>query len=225
MFPAVMETIRILVVDETPRLTQDLLLALRRRTGFQVLGPVPDEHSAVDAIAEVRPDLVLVQLDRRDDRGVGIVSAIRNESSIRVMTATRYPAAPLVELALAAGACGVLPDGKDAPSLVSAFHRAIAGELVLPSDGPPVSVDRLREGRTRRVQVALLATLTGREHEVLAALAEGASTPEIALELGISPATVQTHVKNILGKLGVHSKVEAVGAAWRNGLGLSARSA
>lgn len=220
-----METIRILVVDESPGLTQDLLLALRRRTGVQVLGPVPDAASALEACANVRPDLVVVRLDRPDDRGVAIVSAIRSGSSVRVMTSTQHPAAPLVELALAAGACGVLPSERGSSILVRAFQRAIAGELVLPADGLPMLVDGLQEGRTRMAQVALLATLTGREREVLAALAEGATTPGIALELGISPATVQTHVKNILCKLRVHSKVEAIGAAWRCGVVLGARSA
>jgi two-component system nitrate/nitrite response regulator NarL len=220
-----METIHILVVDESPGLTQALLLALRRRTGIRIIGPVPDDASALEVCAEVRPDLVVVQLDRRDDRGVAIVSAIRAGSSIRVMTATQHPSAPLVELALAAGACGVLPSEQGSLSLVNAFHRAIAGELVLPPDGQPVVVGGLRGGRTRMAQAALLATLTDREREVLAAVAEGSTTLDISLELGISPATVQTHVKNILGKLGVHSKVEAVGAAWRAGLALSSRSA
>jgi DNA-binding NarL/FixJ family response regulator len=220
-----METIRILVVDESPGLTQDLLLALRRRPSVQVLGPVPDDTSALEACADMPPDIAVVQLDRRDDRGVAVVSAIRAGAPIRVLAATRHPAAPLAELALAAGACGVLPAERGASSLVNAFRRAIAGELVLPTDGAPALLDDLREGRTRMVEVALLATLTGREREVLAALAQGATTPGIALELGISSATVQTHVKNILGKLRVHSKVEAVGAAWRAGLALSSRSA
>lgn len=213
-----METIRILVVDESPGLTQELLLALRRRSGFQILGPVPDHTPALDACAEQRVDLVLVQLDRRDDRGVGIVSEIRTGSKTRVMAATRHPVTSVVELALAAGACGVLWGDRDPVGLVSAFRRALAGELVLPVDGLPILVDRLREDRTRRVQAARLATLTGREREVLEALAGGASTMAIAVELGISRATVQTHVKNIFGKLGVHSKVEAAGAAWRTGL-------
>jgi DNA-binding NarL/FixJ family response regulator len=225
MFLAVMEMISVLVVDENPGLAQDMLLALRRRAGVQVLGPVPDETTALDACLDVRPDLVVVQLDRQDERGVSIVSAIRGGSSIRVMTATKRPAAPLVELALAAGACGVLPSELGASSLLNAFRRAIAGELVLPPDGVPVLMDRVRNGRTRMVQIALVATLTGREREVLAALAQGVTMPGIAFELGISRATVQTHVKNILGKLEVHSQVEAVGTAWRAGLALSSRSA
>ncbi|MGH2679897.1 MAG: LuxR C-terminal-related transcriptional regulator [Actinomycetota bacterium] len=220
-----MHTIRILVADESPALTQTMSLSLRRRSGFEVIGPVPDAPSALEVCAEACPDLVVVNLDRNDHQGIAIVSAVRNGSSIRVMTATRHPGAPLMELALAAGACGVLPSDHGPSSLVNAFHRALAGQLVLPADGPSPIVDDLRAGRARMVQLSLLETLTGREREVLTALAEGATTPGIALELGISPATVQAHVKNIFGKLHVHSKVEAIGAAWRGGLSLVPRSA
>ena len=220
-----MDTIRILVIGESLGLAQDLLLALRRRTGFQVLGPVPDDTAALELMAEAQPDIVVVQLDRLDGRGVAIVSAIRSQTQIRVMVATRYPAAPVVELALAAGACGVLPIDREPSSLVSAFRRAAAGELVLPAEDRPLLVDQLQEARTRRTRQDLLTTLTTREREVIGAIASGATTIGIAIELGISPATVQTHVKNILRKLEVHSKVEAVGVAWRGGVALDARSA
>jgi DNA-binding NarL/FixJ family response regulator len=225
MFPAGMETIRILVVGESPSLTQDLLFAFRRRTGFEVLGPVPDDAAALEVLAETQPDLVVVELDRLDGRGVSIVSAIRNRTQVRVMAATRYPAAPDVELSLAAGACGVLAPDREPSSLVSAFRRAAAGELVLPGEDVPQLVGQLQEARARRTRQALLTTLTEREREVIAAMANGATTTGIAFELGISPATVQSHVKNILGKLGVHSKVEAVSVAWRSGFALDARSA
>ena len=220
-----MDTIRILVVSESLGLAQDLLLALRRRTGFQVFGPVPDEKAALELFAQAQADIVVVHLDRPDGRGVGIVSAITSRADVRVMVATRYPAALDVELALAAGACGVLPTDREPTSLVSAFRRAAAGELVLPADDRPLLVGRLQEARAKRGREDLLTTLTEREREVIAAMAKGASTTGIALELGISPATVQSHVKNILGKLGVHSKVEAIGVAWRGGLALDARSA
>jgi len=225
MFLAAMDVIPLLVVDETPGLTQDLLLALRRRSRFQVLGPVPHEVEALEAIAEHAIEMVIVQLDRRDDRGVAIVTAIRNGSSARVLAATALSATPSIELALVAGACGVLPTDLGSGSLADAFRRALAGELVLPVDELPTLVDRLRETRLRRLQDAGLATLTERERQVLAALSGGESTSTIALALGISPATVQTHIKNILSKLGVHSKVEALGAAWRGGLVVGARSA
>lgn len=225
-----MDMMRILVIGESLGLAQDLLLALRRRTGFQVLGPVPDELAALELFAEVRPDIVVVELDRLDGRGVAIVSAIRTQSQVRVMAVTRCPSARDVELALAAGACGVLPTDREPSSLVSAFRRAAAGELVLPADDrPPLDrlplVDDLREARGRHPRRDLFTTLTEREREVILAIAGGATTSGIAFELGISPATVQTHVKNILRKLEVHSKVEAVSVAWRDGVALDVRSA
>jgi DNA-binding NarL/FixJ family response regulator len=225
MLLAAMDVTPVLVVDETPGLTQDLLLALRRRSGFQVLGPVPDEEAALDAIVEGAIEMVIVQLDRRDGRQIEIVSAIRNGSSARVLAATGHSATPSIELALVAGACGVLPTDLAPSNLAAAFRRALSGELVLPVDELPVLVDRVWESRARRLQGARLASLTERERQVLAALSDGETTSAIAVQLGISPATVQTHVKNILGKLGVHSKVEALGAAWRGGLAVGARSA
>jgi DNA-binding NarL/FixJ family response regulator len=220
-----MDPIRILVVAESPGLARDLSVSLRRRPGFEVLGQVPDDPAALEMFAEGYPAIVVVQLDRLDGRGVGVVSAISSETQLRVMVATRYPAAPEVELALAAGACGVLPTDRKPPSLMSAFRRVAAGELVLPGDDRPVLVDQLDEVRPRRTRQSLLTTLTDREREVMAAMASGSTTTGIAFELGISRATVQTHVRNILGKLGVHSSVEAVGVAWRGGLVLDARSA
>ena len=225
----VMDTIRILMVGESLGLAQDLLLALRRRTGFQVLGPVPDDAAALELFAEARPDIVVVELDRLDGRGVAIVSAIRTQTQVRVMAVTRHPSTRDVELALAAGACGVLPTDREPSNLVSALRRAAAGELVLPADDrSPLDrplTDELQEARSRHPRRDLFTTLTEREREVIEALTGGATTSGIALEFGISPATVQSHVKNILRKLEVHSKVEAVSVAWRRGVTLDARSA
>jgi DNA-binding NarL/FixJ family response regulator len=220
-----MDEIRVLIVDGSPGLARDLLPALRRRSGLQVLGPVRGEDDAIRALADAPVDIVVVDLDRADERGVALIAALRNASDTRVMASTRHVASPLVELALAAGACGVLPTEGNPAQLIEAFRRALAGELVLPVAELPSLVDRLWQARTRRDEHVLLASLTRREREVLGALANGATTSELAVELGISPATVQTHVKNVLGKLGVHSQVEAVGAAWRAGLAVSARSA
>ena len=220
-----MDELRVLIVDDGIGLAQDLLLALRRRPGLEVLGPVAEEADALRILSETLVDIVVVGLDRADERGVELIASLRTASDIRVMAATRHVASPLVELALAAGACGVLPTEREPAHLVAAFKRALAGELVLPVAELPTLVDRLWQARARRSEHVLLATLTEREREILGALADGATTSELASELGISPATVQTHVKNVLGKLGVHSKVEAVGTAWRAGLTLTSRSA
>lgn len=220
-----MHDIRLLVVDEGPGLTRDLLLALRRRPGWQVLGPVVDDAAAIGVLVRETMDLVVVDLERRDQVGVAIVTGIRNASDVRVMVAMQDPGSSLVELALAAGACGVLPARGGPSHVADALRRALAGELVLPAEDHPALVDALWQARARRSERSLLATLTAREREILAALVDGSTTSEIAHGFGISPTTVQTHVKNVLGKLGVHSKVEAFGAAWRAGLVLSSRSA
>ena len=211
------DPIRVLVVDETPGLTQGLILALPRRGPVQVLGPVPDAPEALAALEEGLADLVLVGLDRSDGRGNEVVGAIRDGGGrIRVLAASGLAGSDVTGAALAAGACGVLPAERDR-SLVEVFRRALAGELVLPADVLPRLVDRLVAGR----RLCGLSSLTARESEILRSLADGMSTTEIASSLSISPLTVQSHVKSILAKLGVHSKVEAVRLAWRHGLGSS----
>ena len=212
-------------MEERLGLTQSLLLALRRYPELEVWGPVTTSADAIEELAGSPFDIVVVDLDRTDEHGVAVVAAIRNSSDSRVIAATRHAASPLVELALAAGACGVLPVDREPAQLVGAFHRALAGELVLPVADLPSIVDRLWQVRARRAEHDHVASLTGREREILEAFADGATTAEIATRFEISPATVQTHVRNILAKLGVHSKVEALGAAWRAGLTVSSRSA
>ena len=212
-------------MEEHLGLAQGLLLALRRRPGLEVRGPVATGAHALEALAQEHVDIVVVDLDRRDENGVALVASLRDATAVRIMAATRHAGSPVVELALAAGACGVLPTDRDPAQLVGAFRRALAGELVLPVADLPSLVDRVWQARAHRTEHQLVATLTVTEREILEALAEGATTAQIAIERRISPATVQTHVRNILMKLGVHSKVEALGAAWRTGLTVGSRSA
>jgi DNA-binding NarL/FixJ family response regulator len=222
-----MEDIKVLVVDERPGLTQALLLALPKRGHVRVLGPVPDVSSAREAIAEGLGDVIVVGLDREDGLGIAIVAALRDaDEGARILVATRHELPDTAAVALAAGARGVLPNEREPHPLIDAFRRARAGELVLPARDLPFLVDRLRErGRPGRDERALLASLTGREVEILALFAEGMSTRDLADRLDISPLTVQSHVKNILAKLGVHTKVEAVRIAWRHGLDAASRTA
>ena len=219
------EHIRVLVVDDGSELTQGLLLALPSAGPIRVLGPIADAAEALEVIREGRADLVLVDLDRLDGRGIEIVSAIRDaRADVRVLASSRISGADAATLALAAGACGLLPPQRDR-SLIDVFRRAYAGELVLPAEDLPRLVDRLRGPGTSPSGPERLATLTRRECEILSGLSEGRSTTELALELGISPLTVQSHVKNILAKLGVHTKVEAVRMVWQHGLGSFTRTA
>jgi two-component system nitrate/nitrite response regulator NarL len=217
------EDIRVLVVDRGPGLANGLICGLPG-DGVSVLGPVVDATAALRALKLEPINLVLVDLDRADDDGVEIVRKIREVAErTRVIGVTAQRGPDLAAGALAAGACGVVTPEPNGESLVSVFRRALAGELILPAIHLSNLVDRLRDGRESTV--CKLEFLTTRELEILRALADGASTAEISRSLGIRPMTVQSHVKNILSKLGVHSKVEAVTLAWRFGLGSVTRSA
>ena len=222
-----MEDITVLVVGERPGLTQGLLLALPRRGHVRVLGPVADVGAAVAVIDDGLADVIVVDLDRIDGAGIAIVAALRDaRDEVRILVATKNDGPDTAAVALAAGARGVLPTEREAHPLIDAFRRVCAGELVLPARDLPSLVDRLRE-RTApaRDDRMLMRSLTDRERETLALLADGLSTQEVAARLGISPLTVQSHVKNILSKLGVHTKVEAVRMAWRHGLRTETRTA
>jgi DNA-binding CsgD family transcriptional regulator len=96
------------------------------------------------------------------------------------------------------------------------FRRAAAGELILPATHLAALVELVRASRLDG-DGARIDALTRREREVLALLADGHTTQEVSEALSISVMTVQSHVKNVLAKLGVHSKVEAIRFAWRSG--------
>jgi DNA-binding NarL/FixJ family response regulator len=218
------EDIRVLVVVGGPGVAHGLICGLPG-DGVNVVGPVADAAAAVEALEREPINLVLVDLDRPDGNGIDIVRQVRGVGDrIRVIGVTAQQGPDLAAGALAVGACGVVSPEPNAESLVSVFHRALAGELILPAIHLSNLVDRLRDGREASA-VCRLDFLTGRELEILRLLADGASTAEIAHSLGIRPMTVQSHVKNILAKLGVHSKVEAVTLGWRFGLGSVTRSA
>ncbi|MDP9483523.1 MAG: LuxR C-terminal-related transcriptional regulator, partial [Chloroflexota bacterium] len=99
-------------------------------------------------------------------------------------------------------------------------RRAAAGELVMPERDLAPVLEQLRGERIRSQADSLLRRLTPREMEILRALAAGETGLQTAERLGISALTVQSHVKSILAKLGVHSKIEAVTLAWRYGLAI-----
>ncbi len=219
------DQIRVLVVDEGPTLARELARAMPVRGPARVIGPVPDAADAIDRLGAGLVDLVVVELDRSDGRGTdSIAEIVAGGGRGRVLASSRNGGPDVAASALSAGASGVLPPRRD-PSLLDVFRRALAGELVLPVEDLSTLVDRLTSSGSDGPVADPVAVLTHREREILRSLAAGASTIDVAEAFGISPLTVQSHVKNILAKLGVHSKVEAVRIAWRHGLASASRSA
>ena len=177
-------------------------------------------------VARVGPDVVLMDIDLPGIDGIEATRRIRELSPLtQVVIITAYQEPAVMAQAIEAGACGFVPKTETADQLVGVIRGAAAGEMILPSGDIRAVLGKLQAAqRARNDADRLIDQLTSREIQILQSIAQGRSTKEVAESLFISQLTVQTHVKNILGKLGVHSKLEAVTFALRHDLiGIGAR--
>jgi DNA-binding NarL/FixJ family response regulator len=206
--------VRVLVMERGLGLTHDLTLACRH-AGVSVLGPVRDVSEAEIAASEVPVDVLVVELA---GPSVQILrDAAATLGGVRILAVSDELDPEVGASVIAAGAAGVMARSVDERSVPDLLRRAAAGELILPATHLAALVDLVRVSRLDPTDGARLDALTRREREVLALLADGRTTQEVSDALSISVMTVQSHVKNVLAKLGVHSKVEAIRFAWRSG--------
>jgi DNA-binding NarL/FixJ family response regulator len=186
--------------------------------GVEVVGEAADGAVAVRNAAALRPDVVLMDLRMPGVDGVAATREIVDNGSAAVLVLTSFDEDELVEGALRAGAAGFLLKTTDAATLVDAVRRVAAGEGVL---DPRVTRRALSLIPREPVDasalpgspVAGLGLLTDREQEVLEGMRAGRSNQQISDDLGISVATVKTHVSNVLAKLGARSRSHAVALA------------
>jgi len=185
-----------------------LALNFSRRVDSEVRSEASTGAQAVAAAASGRlgARAALDDLVRRQARAGG--------GRVLVVTDERDP--EVGATVSAAGACGLMARTSDERTVPDTLRRAAAGELILPATHLSALVDLVRVSKLGHRDGAIDA-LTRREREVLALLADGRTTQEVSEALSISVLTVQSHVKNVLAKLGVHSKVEAIRVAWRSG--------
>jgi two-component system, NarL family, nitrate/nitrite response regulator NarL len=207
------ECLCVAVVDDHERLVGTLRSATRS-SRFRVVGP----YAAHDRAVRGGADVVVVDLDRDDGHGLATLVRVCEEvRAARIIAATAERDPELGSAVITAGANGLLGSRANPADIEAGLRRAAAGELVLPDEHLPSLVERLRIGPAERLDAVSIGSLTPRELQVLRALSYGESTAEIAASLGITAMTVQSHVKSVLTKLRVHSKVEAVRFAWRSG--------
>ena len=195
-------------------LTHDLTFACRH-AGVSVLGPVRDVAEAEAAAAEVPVDVLVVELAGPSVQVLR--DAVTALGGVRILAVSEELDPEVGASVIAAGAAGLMERTADERSAPDLLRRAAAGELILPASHLAALVDLVRVSRLEPSDGTRLDVLTRREREVLALLADGRSTQEVSEALAISVMTVQSHVKNVLAKLGVHSKVEAIRFAWRSG--------
>lgn len=213
--------ITLLICDDHKILTDALAMVVERDGSLRMIAsPVHVPEEAIELCRVHQPDVVLMDIVFKGHMdGIKATRKIKEVSpATKVVIMTAHDDDRLLVEAVEAGASGFLGKDEAANEVLSAAKAAAEGEVLI----DPATLTRLlhqvsKEREARRDAEALLGELTDREREILQLLAEGMRNEGIARKLFISPQTVQTHVRNLLAKLGVHSKLEAVAFAVKHG--------
>ena len=204
--------INVLVVDDHPIVLDGVSLALQRTSFLQVAGYARNGREAIESVARLRPDIVLLDLRLPDMLAPETIRGMVAEApDVKVIIFTAYPDHAALGDALAAGAHGVLVKDTERADLVDVIRRVAGGERV-------VSVDVEGDGGLLLNRKLREHGLTRREYEILRHVAMGQTNPEIAAALGLTRNTVKTYLQRSLEKLGARNRVEALARA--NQLGI-----
>ncbi|GAA2141169.1 response regulator transcription factor [Streptomyces synnematoformans] len=205
--------VRILVAEDQQAVRAGLVLILRSAAGLEVVGEAADGEEAVRLARELRPDVVLMDVQMPKLDGVAATRLISAEELADVLVLTTFDLDEYVFGALRAGAAGFLLKNTEADALVAAVRTVARGEGLI---APAVTRRLIAEFAGGRrgpspdgPDPAVLDTLTRREREVLACLGRGMSNADVAARLDMAEATVKTHVSRLLAKLGLRSRVQA----------------
>ncbi len=201
----------ILLVDDHPLLRKGLTQLIEFEDELEVIGEASDGHSALELAKEHEPDLIVLDLNMQGMDGLEILRAMRNaEITSRIIMLTVSDSDEDVVCAITYGADGYLLKDMDPEQILEKLKEAALGKMVISEKLTHVLAGAIRGGNDKKSN--LLAKLTSREHEILKLIAKGMSNKLIARELDISDGTVKVHVKHVLKKLGLNSRVEA--AVW-----------
>ncbi len=202
---------RVLIVDDHPLFRKGLVQLLQTIPAFQLVGEAADGAEGLALARELAPDLMLLDLNMRDMSGLEVLRAVRAARlDTRVVLITVSDHGEDVVAALRAGADGYLLKDMDPEAMLQALSDAAAGRTVIPQALTHLLATALRS--EARPQSPSAAGLTEQELRILEKLAEGLSNKLIGREFDIAEGTVKVHVKNILRKLELRSRVEA--AVW-----------
>ncbi len=209
---------RVLIIDDHALFRVGLKGLLEQRN-IEVVGAAAHGAEGIELAAELKPDIILLDLRMPDMGGLEVLPVLREKhpSTPVVMLTTSNEEKDLIK-SLRSGAQGYLLKDMEPDELVGALRDIEKGKNVVAQDLTD-ALARMVQGETSiEDNDGPFSTLTPREHEILCLLAEGQSNKLIARNLGISDGTVKLHVKAILRKLGIHSRVEAAVIAVEQGL-------
>jgi len=212
--------IRLAIIDDHKVLVEALAVLISSYDDMEFAGGANSIQSGIELVSECKPDILLLDVDLPDGNGLdSIQTLVGLNPSMRVVVLSGLTDEYTLMKAIDLGVSGFLPKGSSLNELISTVRKTAVGEIVMP---PSLLIGLLKRlPRDRAVMPHRdfpWEHLTQREQEVLNYLAKGNSGNEIAHRLNIAPLTVRTHIRNLMGKLGVHSRLEAVAFGIKHGL-------
>ena len=208
--------IKLLIADDHLIIRQGLRLILETESDFELIGEASDGSEALSLCKKLKPDVVLMDLRMPNMDGLTAIETLRTEQpQIAVVILTTFNEDELMFRGLQAGARGYLLKDTDRATLFDTIRAAARGETLLK---PEVMARVLSQANKPKLERKEPVDLTDRELEVLAQVARGERSKEIAIQLGISERTVKAHLASIYEKLGVDSRAAAIAIAAQKGI-------
>lgn len=209
-----MDTIRVLIVEDQTLMRQGLKTILGLEPGLSVVGEAPDGEQGIQMALELRPDVILMDVQLPKLNGIEAIAAICSVwPEAKIIILTTFSREDYVFQGVRAGAVGFLLKDMPADDLIETIRHVHAGEVFIQ---PEIASRMLRE--LISPQITAIEPITQREREVLVLLAQGHSNREIAERLVLAEGTVKNHVSNILSKLQAENRTQAADIARRYGL-------
>lgn len=212
-------TIRLLIGDDHQMMREGLKSLIAKETGMTVVGEAENGEALVELARKTSPHVVVVDVTMPDLNGIEATRKIIKENpGIKVVGLSGHPDRHFVREMLKAGASAYILKQTAYEELLRAIREVMAGRTYLSPEVTQGLVDSYVRSTPRKGENPAFATLTNREREVLQLMAEGQSSKEIASKLGVSVKTVETHRRNIMEKLNLHSVAELTKYAIREGI-------
>lgn len=211
--------IKVLIVDDERTFGEALELALGHEQDLLVVDVTTSGADGIASAAQHRPDVVIMDVTMPGMSGIEATRRIKEtEPNAHILVLSGHDDEHLLARAMQAGASGVLRKTEAIAQLARSVRQANRGETINEPEEVEHALRRLRHRRAQDAGSAeRLSRLTPRELEILQLMAEGRSPEAISAALGVTPATLRTHTQNLITRLGVHSKMEALVLAIRHG--------
>ena len=213
------EVIQVMIVDDHGMVRRGLSTILKVKADLELVGEASNGQEALEICEQIQPHVILMDLVMPEMGGVEATRLIRERwPQVQVIALTSFQEKELVREALQAGAISYLLKNVSAEDLAAAIREAYAGRSTLAPEAIQALLQAEAQSPLHEQELTDAYGLTPREHEVLALMVEGLSNPQIAERLVVSRSTAKAHVSNILSKLGVSNRAEAIALALQHNL-------